>query len=68
VEIDDGFEGSLSSPTLTVGTRVYSLGLDLVPGSQALITGVAVGADENAFLSFVVDGDQEVTSPILVVR
>lgn len=68
IEIDKDYVGTLSSPVLKVGNQTYALGVDLAPGDELRIEGVAAGPDDTLQLSFVVNGIRSATSLFLRTR
>ena len=69
IAIDEGFEGALSSPTISVGgqTDTYALPGGLKPGDRLIVSGVGLEAGDRIVLSATVDGDRSANSPFLIV-
>lgn len=68
LEIDERYQGELTSPVLKVGDATYSLAEiwpDLRAGAKLCITGVEGQPDDLLQVSFVVNGTRSATSILL---
>jgi hypothetical protein len=67
IELDDRFDGVLTEPALKCAGNVYALPLigPFVPGYKAVVTVVPCEGLTPVELSFTLNGDQSVTSPVL---
>ena len=70
LEIDGDFTGDLTDATLKIDSDTYNLGLGtLSSGSKAVVEDLpAISKSSTVTLAFTRDGDQSVTSPVLVVE